>query len=158
VNQYASRIRYLIGGEKTPAVRYAAILTVLTDTVTTLYVLYVQADTGSELNPLGAFLRTQGMIGEILFMAVPLFSVLLLLYLPGLIGDAVAVTNIGIHLFATGVNLIHPSGTAFASVTGIPLVPTYKAAILLATLLGVLIYLPRLYRRSRTGTAEQNDG
>lgn len=147
---YRDHLHYLLlsSGKQLP-LRYAAIITVLLDTVTTIYGLYVSPHDIEEQNPLGVLLLEHGAVGEVLFMAVPLFTVLLLLYLPGLLGDAVAVSNLSIHLFATGINLMHVQGlqvTAFVPVTAEVL---YLLAVGGSVLIGVAAILPTLIRRDQ---------
>jgi len=124
--------------------RGAAILALLADTVTTLYVLYMRPLPAGELNPLGAFMQTHGMAGDVLFMAVPLFSVLLFLYLPGILGDAVALTNVPLHAGAAAINLVHATGTPLQAAVGVGVVPAYIFLVTFSVGLGTGWAIPHL--------------
>lgn len=127
-------------------VRGLAVVTVFLDTVTTLYLLYFSGLPVREFNPLGA-LMYDGFVGQVLFMAVPLFNVLLLLYLPGLLGDAVAVSNIVVHLFATAINTSHLMGVPLEAVIGVSASQAYVFAITAASGAGTMYYLPVILER-----------
>ncbi len=140
-------VRYIVAGtEPEQRVRLLAIGAVLLDTVTTIYLLYFSGLPVMEFNPLGA-LMYEGFVGEVLFMAVPLFNVLLLLYLPGLLGDAVAVSNIVVHLFATVINTSHLMRLPLESVIGVPAGDAYVFAITAGSGAGVMYYLPAIIER-----------
>jgi len=140
-------VRYIVAGtEPDHRVRLLAIGTVLLDTVTTIYLLYFSGLPVGEFNPLGA-LMYQGFLGEVLFMAVPLFNVLLLLYLPGLLGDAVAVSNIVVHLFATLINTSHLMRMPLDTVIGVSAGDVYVFAITASSGVGVMYYLPQIIER-----------
>lgn len=142
-------VRYIVAGtEPDQRVRLLAIGAVFLDTVTTIYLLYFSGLPVMEFNPLGA-LMYQGFLGEVLFMTVPLFNILLLLYLPGLLGDAVAVSNIVVHLFATAINASHLMQRPLEAVIGVSAGDAYIFAITASSGIGVMYYLPTILERWR---------
>lgn len=142
-------VQYIVARtEPDHRIRLLAIGTVFLDTVTTIYLLYFSGLPVGEFNPLGA-LMYQGFVGEVLFMAVPLFNVLLLLYLPGLLGDAVAISNIVVHLFATLINTSHLMRMPLEAAVGISAGNAYVFAITASSGVGVMYYLPQIIERWR---------
>jgi hypothetical protein len=144
------QLRYVaLGGEKSSTARYTAIIAVLGDTVTTIYALYVSSLRIEEMNPVGRLLLDGGFLSELVFMSVPLFTILLLLYLPGILGNAVAVTNLVIHTVATGINLLNIVQLQPARFVPLTDGTIYTVAIVVSTAAGIMWYYPDLRRRSR---------
>ncbi|MDY6771200.1 MAG: hypothetical protein SV186_04565 [Candidatus Nanohaloarchaea archaeon] len=141
------KIRYMVLATAPDyRVRAAAIAAVFADTVTTIYLLYLSGLSVTEFNPL-AMLARFGFVGEVLFMAVPLFAVMLLLYLPGILGDAVGLSNVFVHLFAAGINISHLFGMPLEHAVGVSAQQAYIFAITASSGIGALWYLPRMRDR-----------
>ncbi|MCJ7428788.1 MAG: hypothetical protein MUP66_00180 [Candidatus Nanohaloarchaeota archaeon QJJ-5] len=150
-----TKLRYILAGsEPNIPLRLAAIVAVLADTVTTLYILYLSDLPVGEFNPL-IYLTELGFIGDVLFISVPLFTVLAAFYLPGLFGDAVALTLLFINGLAAVVNFIHSQGLMVEAVIGIPVETVYLFIITFGTGVGVLVHLPALYHRDKQYDGEQ---
>lgn len=143
------RLRYIaVGSPRDMRVRVLAIVSILADTVTTLYILYFLDIPTGEFNPL-ILLTEYGFAGKVLFFSVPLFAVLAVFYIPGLFGDAVALAMVFLNAMAAGVNLVHSQGLPVEAVVGLPAKTVYLFIVTFGTGVGVLVYLPALYHRDQ---------
>lgn len=140
----------LLGTEPDMRVRMAGIGGLLLDTVTTLYVLFASGLPAQEQAPLGAVLLDGGQVGLVLFMAVPLFNLLLFLYVPGILGDAIAFSGCVLHVLAAVINLGVVAQVPVSAVLGVPFDVIHIAIIAVSTVIGALAYLPALRRRHRS--------
>lgn len=137
----------LLGTEPDMRVRMIGIGGLLLDTVTTLYVLFASSIPAREQAPLGAFLLDAGQVGTVLFVAVPLFTVLVFLYVPGILGDAIAVSGCIVHVLAAAANVAAASRVPVSQVLGMPFGLIHALMIGVSVVIGALFYVPSLRER-----------
>lgn len=143
------RFRYIaLESEPNMLLRLTAVFAILADTVTTMYILYLSDLPVGEFNPL-LYLTEFGFVGDVLFISVPLFTVLVAVYLPGLFGDSVAFTLVAINGLAAIVNVIHSQGMTLEAAVGLPVETVYLFIITFGTGVGIFVHLPALYDRDQ---------
>ncbi|MDY6777558.1 MAG: hypothetical protein SVU32_02755 [Candidatus Nanohaloarchaea archaeon] len=156
--EYLDELAYiLLHPDEDYGIRGAAILTLLTDVVTTLFLLFYSGLPVTEFNPLGSFLLSGEFLGTTLFMSIPLFTLLILIYLPGILGNAVAMTSFIVHAFATLINLSHAAGTPLEYYLGVTAYQAYVFAIITSALFSFFWYLPRLRDRAHEFREDRPD-